>query len=260
MSNRSFYKRYIRPLLPFPHRRTLKRWFPPFEHRNIAHLVAKHGITLVLDVGANEGQFGRQLRATGYRGRIVSFEPIGTVHATLSSAAGGDSAWIIAPPLALGRSPGHADIDVHADTSISSFRTLRHIPFTAPTEGPIAPTRRERVEVARLDDIFDRYVRPTDKVLLKIDVQGFESEVLSGATASLPRVEAVLIEVSLVPMYDDEPGYLDMLGHLRSLGFHAVFFSSVMGRRRLGEEWEYNAFCVRRPPVAPHASHLGDAP
>ena len=58
-------------------------------------------------------------------------------------------------------------------------------------------------------------------------------------------IAAVLIEVSLVPLYGGQMPYLEMLGWLRERGFHAAFFSSVHSRRRRGAEWEYNVFCAR---------------
>src|SRR5476649_785985 len=97
---RSFYRQWVRPFIPFPRKGTLLRWFPPHHERNIVYLMDALGIDLVLDIGANEGQFGQQLRRCGYGGRIVSFEPVEDVHATLSAAASGDRLWQIAPALA----------------------------------------------------------------------------------------------------------------------------------------------------------------
>jgi FkbM family methyltransferase len=249
-SGPSFFRRHLRRFVPFPRKATWLRWFPPFHERNIAYLIARHRIDLVLDVGAHEGGFGEQLRRCGYRGRIVSFEPVSELHAKLALTAKPDPAWRVAPPLALGATGGTAPINVHEESSISSFLPLERMPYADAAPTRIAPHRRETVQVARLDDIYDKYVPAGATALLKLDVQGFEDQVLAGATESLNRVAAVLIEVSLVPLYTGQKSYLEILGELRARGFNAAYFSSVHSRRRHGEEWEYNVFCVRNLPGA----------
>lgn len=52
-----------------------------------------HGIDLVLDVGAHAGEYGKNLRAAGYQGKIVSFEPIDSHFERLLAAAADDANW-----------------------------------------------------------------------------------------------------------------------------------------------------------------------
>jgi len=256
MGTTSFYRRHLRQFVPFPRKSTWLRWFPPFHERNIVYLIAKHHIDFVLDVGAHEGGFGKQLRRCGYRGRIVSFEPVPELHAKLTQATLSDSAWQVAPPLALGAVAGRAPLNVHVESSVSSFLPLARMPYSDAALGQIAPSRQETVHVARLDDIYSAYVPSDATVMLKLDVQGFEDQVLAGAPETLNKVAAVFIEVSLVPLYTGQKSYLEMLQELRTRDFHAVYFASVHTRRRHGEEWEYNVFCVHGfPGGIPRAEH-----
>ena len=242
---RSFYRQWIRPFIPFPRKGTWLRWFPPLHERNIVYLMDALGIDVVLDIGANEGQFGQQLRRCGYRGRIVSFEPVSDVQARLRAIASGDRLWQVAPPLALGAKAGEAEIHVHAVSEVSSFLPMERMPY-ADAGTPVAPpVRSETVRIVPLDAVYGDYVKPGEKALLKIDVQGFEREVLAGAAATLPKADGVLIEVSLSPLYTGQASYLELLETLRAKGFHAAFFSSVHSRQRHGAEWEYNVFCAR---------------
>lgn len=66
-----------------------------FSHprRDLLRFLVERQITLVLDVGANAGQYARGLRDLGYRGRIVSFEPLAETFAAQKDAATGDKQW-----------------------------------------------------------------------------------------------------------------------------------------------------------------------
>jgi|GEM_PF-4301797 len=89
-------------------------WRRGLEIRSSPHLgkfLESRKIGVVLDVGANIGQFGRELRDQGYRGLIVSFEPVKSVFETLKNVADSDGAWE-AHNFALGPAPGRMPIKV----------------------------------------------------------------------------------------------------------------------------------------------------
>ena len=78
------------------------------------------GINVVLDVGANVGQYGTGLRNVGYTGRIVSFEPLSTEFKQLSAKATADGAWQ-SLNFALGDVDGSSEINVSSEyTQVSS--------------------------------------------------------------------------------------------------------------------------------------------
>lgn len=238
MAKRKIFKTYIRPFIPFPKRKTLRRYFPSFETRNIAFLAQKYGIDLLIDVGANYGQFAEKMRSAKFRGDIISFEPLSFAHDALMKKSHKDAKWHIAPRMAIGDRTDEIDVNVYPDSSLSS--AYRIISATA------EPTV-ERVPMRRLDDALNEYDLDNRNLLLKIDVQGFEQAVLDGAPETLNRAKALMLEVSLIQMYENEIPYLEMLTRLRSEGFHAIYFSPVVNRNRLGEAVQVDAFLVRNP-------------
>ncbi len=69
----------------------VKRYSPTrSEETRFLTGLTHHGVNLVFDVGANEGQFAQRLRESGYSGRIVSFEPIAGVWEKLKRASEND--------------------------------------------------------------------------------------------------------------------------------------------------------------------------
>ena len=89
-----------------------------------AQLVAvleRFEVGVVLDVGANAGQYGSVLREWGYAGRIVSFEPQAEAHRLLTKRAAADPTWRVAPPMALGDRDGEVEIEVSAESDMSSI-------------------------------------------------------------------------------------------------------------------------------------------
>lgn len=238
MPKKSIFKTYVRPLIPFPKRRTLLKIFPSFETRNIAFLADKYGIVLIIDVGANQGQFAEKMRSAKYRRDIISFEPVSIVHDALKKKSRRDANWFVAPRMAIGDRNGEIDINIYPDSTLSSaYRIISEIQ---------EPTI-ERVSMYRLDDALAEYDLDKRTLLLKIDVQGFEQAVLDGAPQTLKRAAALMVEVSLIKMYEHETPYLEMLTRLRDAGFHAIYFPPVVNRKRLGEAVQVDAFLVRNP-------------
>ena len=204
---RSLLRRFGRDLTehPKPHWRQLKRLLDHFR------------ITLVLDVGANVGQYAGYLREAGYAGRIVSFEPLADAHAELTRRAAGDAAWTVAPRMALGAAEGEVEINVSNDRDMSSLLELRpEILEVSPTSRTV---KRETVRLTTLDAVSADYARGADGVLLKIDTQGYERQVLDGAARTLPRLAGIQLELSLVPLYAGETTWLAMIERLSAHGF-----------------------------------------
>ncbi len=76
-------------------------------------------IDLVLDIGANTGQFVSELRLIGYKHRVVSFEPLSDAYKELTQQAKGDSQWLVHPRSAIGDFDGEIEINI-AGNSVSS--------------------------------------------------------------------------------------------------------------------------------------------
>ncbi|MFL6107013.1 MAG: FkbM family methyltransferase [Marmoricola sp.] len=163
-----------------------------------AAMFSQHGIDLVIDVGAAHGGYGEQVRKFGYTGSIVSFEPLDSAYAELSSTIAGDSSWS-ARQVALGSEPGEAVINIASNSDSSSLLPMESAHTQA--EPSVGYVGQQTVTVARLDDLIDEIATPDSKIFLKIDAQGFEKEVLAGAQETLRRCQGLQLELSFVPLY-----------------------------------------------------------
>ncbi len=177
----------------------------------------RFGIDVVLDVGANVGQFAGEIRTMGYTGRIVSFEPLSQAHLQLTAAAKGDAAWSIHPRCAIGNYDGTVEINVAGNSVSSSIlpMTKAHT-MTATNSGYVGS---EPAPIYRLDTVVAPYLGAQSGPFLKIDTQGFEWHVLEGATRTLPALRGILCELSLVALYDGQHLWLEVLDRLRDDGF-----------------------------------------
>jgi FkbM family methyltransferase len=174
-------------------------------------------VNLVLDVGANVGQFASGLRRSGYRGRMLSFEPLAQAHARLLDAARDDPDWEIAPRIAIGEQEGEIELHVSGNSVSSSVLEMLG------THSDSAPASRyvasERVRIGTLDDMARDALGPGVVPFLKIDTQGYEDKVLNGARDTLARVRGVQLELSFVPLYEGQQLAGPLMERLHALGF-----------------------------------------
>jgi FkbM family methyltransferase len=187
------------------------------ESAQLARQLLVHGIDVVFDVGANIGQFAEQLRHAGYPGRIVSFEASSAAHLTLTKRARHDANWIIAPRIALGDREGTITLNLAGNSVSSSVLPMLSSHLSAEPKSRYVGS--ESTELRTLDKTAMDFISESDHIFLKLDVQGFEEQVLQGARELLPRVQGIQIELSLVPLYEGERLFHPMLDDLEKCGY-----------------------------------------
>lgn len=193
-------------------------------------LVREFQINFVIDVGAASGEFGAKLRNAGYRGRIASFEPRSEGFASLRDRASGDSGWDCYQ-MALGNEEGDKQLNVAGgDAWSSSFLVANERGVALPVMSNVlhpAVVSSETVPVSRFDAIADEVLErePRPRILFKTDAQGYDVEVLKGATHTLTRCVALQSEASFLPIYEGALDYQAFISFVSSSGFElsAVF-------------------------------------
>lgn len=212
----------------------------------LRHLLKEHEVNTVLDVGANVGQYALYLRSLGYRGQIVSFEPLADAHASLLRASRSDPAWHVAPRMAIGFLPGLATINVSSNSVSSSILPMLPAHLDAAPESKYV--RSEQVQVERIDVAALPYLAADSSVLLKIDTQGFERHVIDGVTGLLCKVALIQIELSLIALYDGQSSLLQVLAAVSAVGFEPWAFFPEFNDPRSGRHLQIDALFVRPRP------------
>ncbi len=171
-------------------------------------------VDLVVDAGANTGQFAGGLREEGYVGAILSVEPVSAAFEILSGRAGRDRHWR-AVRMALGRQQGRAAINVAHDTAYSSL--LEPLHGVEADHSGIATASREEVGLTTLDLLLadENAARP----FIKLDVQGFEEEVLAGGVQTLERAAGLQLELSAARLYRGGWSFWQGIAALDRAGF-----------------------------------------
>ena len=187
------------------------------ELSQLARQLSVHQIEVVFDVGANIGQFAEKLRDAGFSKRIVSFEPSTAAHSTLSKHARRDANWIIAPRMALGDHDGTITLNLAGNSVSSSVLPMLPSHASAAPESPYIGA--ETVDLRTLDGVSKEFAAGSERIFLKLDVQGFEYKVLQGAKQFLSRAAGIQIELSLIPLYDGEHLFHPMLHDLEERGY-----------------------------------------
>lgn len=177
-----------------------------------------HQVDVVLDVGANSGQYATGLRRAGFKGRIVSFEPLSGPFSSLERKASRDPLWDCRQ-CALGDFDGTISINVSGDGGqCSSILPMqKSLQDAIPWSNYIGT---EEVPIYRLDSLAQEILRPNDVAFLKIDVQGFEKQVIAGGESTANnRCVGMQLELSFMPLYEDDMLIREALDLVYSLGF-----------------------------------------
>ncbi|NWF36775.1 FkbM family methyltransferase [Mariprofundus sp. KV] len=185
-----------------------------------AQLVAslqKFDIDLVFDVGANAGQFVTEMRDGGFEGNVLSFEPLTSAYDDLQKVSERDSKWDLYPRCALGDKDGEIEINIAGNSASSSVLPMLDSHLSAAPH--TAYVGKESVPLLTLDGVAPTYIEKYQNPFLKIDTQGFEWAVLDGASNILPQIRGVLLELSLIPLYEGQYLWEDVVSRMKQEGF-----------------------------------------
>jgi FkbM family methyltransferase len=208
--------------------------YRPFAARVAARL---ESVPVVIDVGANRGQYATELRRHGYRGEIVSFEPLEEAFEHLAGAADHDPDWTCRR-LALGAAAGEALINIASNLVSSSLLEMEVGHSAGAPEVSVVGV--EKVPVSRLDDVLDDD-RPC---MLKLDVQGYEDRVLDGAPSTLARAQLLQCELSIAKLYAGQAPFRALIDRLDDAGFGLVDLDPFFYDRTDGRVLAFDALFI----------------
>lgn len=190
----------------------------PFEA--IVRNLEKSNISCVIDVGANVGQFGLDIRRHGFQGLIVSYEPVRETCDLLTKTSKKHQPWK-AIQLGLGASESERSINISGNDGLSS--SFLQIGLLHLNNFPNSSTvSHQKVLISTVDAQLEFLGLRPEEVMLKLDVQGFEAEVIKGAAQSLSRIPLCYLELSISPLYEGELSFLSNLNELYRNGHEVI--------------------------------------
>jgi FkbM family methyltransferase len=202
-----------------------------------------NNIDMIYDIGANTGQFSNMIFKLGYNGKIVSFEPLSTAHKALKKKSHKFSNWIIAEQCAIGEEDGEIEINISKNSiSSSALKILDEHVSAAPDSEYIGS---EKVKVYKLDNIGKKYSEGAKNIFIKIDTQGFEEKILNGAADFLKKAKGLLVETSLVPLYEGQALFPQIFERITKLGFELYGVQPAFINKETGRMLQIDAIFFR---------------
>ena len=223
--------------------------FDELQRVQLPALFEMYGVNCVLDVGAHEGEYAQRLREGGYRGRIVSFEPVPRAFAELERTAADDPEWRV-EQVALGRDDSTMTMNAVPGT-LSSLRE--------PTEFGARRYKRLRdpdpveVQVRRLDGMLDELLAGLEqpRPYLKLDTQGFDLDVFTGAGDRIEQFVGMQSELPLMQIYEGMPRLPEAIGVYEAAGFDVAAMYPVSRQGKTGRVLEFDCVMVRGSLLKP---------
>lgn len=220
---RSMLESRGRQIIPYPDKDLMRRM----------KLVDHFKINKIFDVGANDGYYVVQMKKLGFKGSIVSFEPIRSVFDKLQQTSSRYPEWRT-ENIALGSEDSEAEINVAGNAGGSSS-LLNMLPAHENVSPEARYVRKEKIVVKKLDSVFSNFYKEGDNILLKIDTQGFERNVLEGAEESLKKIKGIQIELSLLELYEGQMLYREMIEYLEKRGFNLYSLENGFYDKKIGQ-------------------------
>lgn len=228
-SKPSFFRKYKPGIIPTTFCRLDVPWLHAYKFGTI------------LDIGANVGRFSITAHSVFPDAMIHAFEPLPSCFASAQKALAGISNATV-HNIALGDAEGELQMFANDFSPSSSILPMAQahkdaFPFTD-------STKKVPIRVQRLDDFASDLQMP-GPVFVKIDVQGFERQVLAGGRATIGKADVVLLELSFEELYEGQPLFGELFDTMRDLRFHFRGTMAQMPHPKDGRTLDADCFFVK---------------
>ena len=178
-------------------------------------------IKKVIDIGANIGQFGTQIYSLGYKYEIHSFEPLKKEYTFLKKHTKRKKNWDCYN-LGIGEKKEIKKIFISRNSVSSSFMKVNNKHLSAAPESE--QSSYQIIDVITLEEAFNKKIKVKLKepVFLKIDVQGYEINILESFPFYKYNIPLLLVEVSFTNLYDGQGEFNQLINLLYKHNYSIV--------------------------------------
>jgi len=214
--------------------------------KHLSNVLISKNIECVIDVGANLGKYGIFLREIGFKGYIVSFEPVKSVFNILKENCDHDDKWSCYN-FALGDKNEEKIINVYKSTVFSSF--LKANEYSKNIWSSLKDVTPENVKVFKLDEVYEDIIGSLGCAnhMLKLDTQGYDKFVFDGSRDCLKNISVLQSELSLISVYSGMNEVYDVLNEFHNNGFYISGMYPINRDESLAVI-EYDCVLVKRLP------------
>jgi FkbM family methyltransferase len=185
----------------------------------------------IFDIGANVGEFAGAMELLFPGATIFSFEPLPQCYSALEQRMR-NYPHFKGFNMGLAESSGEKSIFLSSSAPSSSFRPMAQLHKDA---FPFSKGSQEvKVKIERLDDVM-RTISYEGPTLIKIDVQGFEDQVIKGGLETVRRADTLIVETSFRTLYEGQPLFGDIYELVRDQGFQFVGIQDSLSDHRDGQ-------------------------
>jgi len=217
--------------------------YPELDIRRKIKILNYYNINKILDVGANRGQYSLELRKFGFLGNIISFEPLSSAFKQLKINSQNDNKWEL-HNYALGNEDGNTIINIAGNSVSSSLNKMLDLHIkAAPSSSYVG---KENISIKKIDSIFNSIYKDNDNIMLKIDTQGFEINVLKGAEQSLNNILLIQLEMSIIPLYENEILFMDMMKFLKDRNLELISLENGFADPESGELLQVDGIFINK--------------
>ena len=182
---------------------------------------------VIYDVGANIGTWTMLAKAFFKDAVVHGFEPL-TDHIKKFQSNTGNLSSVTIQPFCLGNENTTTVINVSSFSDSSSILEATPLEFE---QYGIKKANEETVFVKRAEDLINEGAVPVPNIM-KLDVQGFELEVLKGMGKYMEQVNYLIVEVSFKQYYYGQAMFLDIANYLAgfNINIYAFGHSTPLGQ------------------------------